>query len=188
MIIDISKELFFILFILAFLCLLILKKQKPNTLKFWIHFTFIVYLICLIDVTQFPIRFYDSETLKELKAGIGDYIVYYQLIPFHSIKNYFVTGVGTELQIIGNVILLIPFVIYLDLMFHDKLSPLKEIGITLICSFVIEMLQFLFNSITGFPSRVVDIDDIILNTFGGIIAVIVIIIIRKLFQKKTGHQ
>lgn len=161
---------------------LIIKKAKKISTKYWVIFTFIVYILCLAKITIFPIYIFDQETLQRAKEGITDYIIYYQLIPFHSIQNYLITN--AYIQIIGNLVLLAPLVVYIEIFFHSRLSYMREILVAFVCSLLIETIQLIINICTEFPSRVADIDDLILNTIGSIVMICIVYFIKKIITKK----
>ena len=182
MIIDLTTTLFLILLFVGSLLALIIKKAKKISTKYWVIFTFIVYILCLAKITIFPIYIFDQETLQRAKEGITDYIIYYQLIPFHSIQNYLITN--AYIQIIGNLVLLAPLVVYIEIFFHSRLSYMREILVAFVCSLLIETIQLIINICTEFPSRVADIDDLILNTIGSIVMICIVYFIKKIITKK----
>ncbi len=70
-------------------------------------------------------------------------------------------------NIIGNLILLIPLGILLPCIFKSVRSFRLVFSIGIVCSFLIEFIQFFLRQIGTF--RTVDIDDLILNTIGVIL-------------------
>jgi len=70
-------------------------------------------------------------------------------------------------NIIGNLILLIPLGILLPCIFRSARSFKSVLAVCLICSFLIELIQFFLRQFGTF--RTVDIDDLILNTMGGML-------------------
>ena len=164
MILDITKELFLVLFVLGLFLFLLLKRYKKNRVRIWVWISLLIYTICLLKITLFPIYIFDKTTLEAMRNGIEEYIVFYQYVPFVSIRNYF--HMGAIIQLIGNLLLLIPAAIYMQIWTHAKISVKKQVLFSLLISIVIELLQLMINSITGFPGRVADIDDVILNTVG----------------------
>ncbi|NMW85362.1 VanZ family protein [Peptoniphilus sp. AGMB00490] len=86
------------------------------------------------------------------------------LVPFRTIKNYIKYSgfLHTMTNIIGNIIIFVPFGILLPEIFPKTRSLLKILGITSVTSFFVEFIQF-------FIGRSVDIDDLILNVLGSAI-------------------
>ncbi len=178
MVIDfhISTFIFLLVTISGFL-FIVQKKMKVTNFRFEFIVMSVFYSLFLIKVTILPIWIFDKDTLKEIHDSTGDFMVYYQIVPFKTIMNYFVNTAWIK-QIGGNLLLLMP--IPLILSFTSKVIRYKRImlfGIML--SFGIEIIQLVINIITQFPIRVADIDDIIINTAGIIIGIGISMSIRK---------
>lgn len=119
-------------------------KKKIDLKKEIIILLSIVYLLSLFNIVTYPINEYRVNN--------------YQI--FHEIKRY---KIGSKLfikNILGNIIIFIPFGMIIKVYFNCKLLSL--IFITIFYSFIIEITQFMIG-------RVFDIDDILLNLFGSII-------------------
>ncbi|WP_419394189.1 VanZ family protein [Cytobacillus praedii] len=112
------------------------------------------------------------------------------IIPFHSTMNYINGSYHPDLDVIlnntlGNILIFVPLGFFLPILFKNFNKLLKVFVSLIIISFSIEALQFILQ-IGQF-----DIDDIILNTIGGVLGYFVIktirgitdSIIRKAFQK-----
>lgn len=86
------------------------------------------------------------------------------LVPFRTIKNYIKYSgfLHTMINIMGNVIIFVPFGILLPEIFSKARNILKILGITFATSFFVEFIQF-------FIGRSVDIDDLMLNVLGSVI-------------------
>ena len=104
------------------------------------------------------------------------------LVPFQTIHNYLI---GDKLarsfavsNILGNIVLFLPLGIYIML-----LNPVKKISIKVcyiaLVSVIVEAIQYLCKV------GVTDIDDVILNTFGGLIGVLICKILYKILKEKT---
>lgn len=109
--------------------------------------------------------------------AIHGYIPYrsFNLIPFDSIDNY-LSGTSQSLALYnvwGNVILFIPLGVYLPLLRKDKRLGTNLLLIAVI-SFTVEIAQWLF----GLGAT--DIDDLILNTLGGLLGIILYKFIARL--------
>ncbi|GFZ33612.1 hypothetical protein CSC2_41380 [Clostridium zeae] len=92
------------------------------------------------------------------------------LIPFNSIMEY-ISGSTDNLRrfafgnVAGNIAIFIPLGIYLPLLKKDK-RILKNLSYIFIASLLVEIIQGLLGI------GVSDVDDIILNSFGGLIGVL----------------
>ncbi len=139
------------------------RKRKYKKI---LLFLFFAYLLALIYVTLFAWNY--GASLGPVGPGGRNY----NLIPFRSIYRiavYSPTIVDPIKILIGNIVLFIPF---------GFLAPIavrflrKSIIVTtilgLLISVAIETSQFLFTY------RVANIDDVILNTFGTLIGVILV--------------
>ena len=86
------------------------------------------------------------------------------LVPFRTIKNYIKYSgfLHTMINIMGNVIIFVPFGILLPEIFSKARNILKILVITFFTSFFVEFIQF-------FIGRSVDIDDLMLNVLGSVI-------------------
>lgn len=181
MIIDITKEIFIASLVISIAILVVLQKKTKFGIKAWVVLSFIVYLICLLKITIFPIVILDTKLISELQNSFGEYFVFYQLKPFYSIQNYFTRE--TFKQLFGNLILLAPFAVYLEVFSKSRWKFLQEaITLTLI-SAGIELLQLIIGLSTGYPNRICDIDDIILNSTGAILTLYLIKRIVSLLRK-----
>ncbi len=181
MILDMTSELFCILFFLSSIIgYIIYSAKKQKQVRYWIIPAFIIYILCLIKVTIFPIFIFDEATLAEIKEGVGEYFRFYQLKPFGSIVNYF--SQGAYIQLLGNIFLLSPFVLFVEVCTKGRKDCWRAILQTSLISLLIELIQLIINYTTGHPSRVADVDDLIINITGIIITVIVLRLVEKIIR------
>ena len=129
---------------------------------------FIIYLFFLIGVTILPIYI----------GGMLEYIQELSLIERCNISvvpfaDYFKDGVFFSViirNLVGNLVLLIPLILY-GCIRNEKLRSLKSSAkIAFLTSLSIELIQLFMNIFGLTYLRAVDVDDLILNTLGGIIA------------------
>ena len=109
-------------------------------------FTFIIYLMCLFYVVTF--QDIDSSQISG-----------YNIIPFKEMLRY---KIGSRLffkNVIGNMLMFIPFGFFTAYILR-KIDFKWVFFITLIVSITIEITQ-------TYIGRVFDIDDVLLNVFGG---------------------
>lgn len=113
----------------------------------------------LYFVSLFGIVFFYGERLSN-----KDYRGYYNLYPLKKIFYYNWENPNRKLmyysEILGNVILFLPFAAAISLIFKD-ISKQNVLIILVLCTIFIESLQF------GLSIGVFDVDDIILNICGG---------------------
>ena len=130
-------------------------KQGKLFLKLVLAIAYIVVLYYLL---------FAAESLGRSGAAGG-----YNLIPFHEIKRY-INNIDTlgivpvAANILGNVILFVPLGYFLPSFFaRERLRPHFTIPICMCISIAVEVSQFMTK--TGS----LDVDDVILNTIGGIL-------------------
>lgn len=119
-------------------------KNKINIRNEIMLILFIVYLLILFSVVTYPVNEYGKNNFKFFKEILR-----------HKI--------GSKLfiqNIIGNILMFIPFGMFLNAYFNIK--RLSLVIITILYSLSIEITQMIIG-------RVFDVDDIILNLMGAII-------------------
>ncbi|WP_054957898.1 VanZ family protein [Paenibacillus dakarensis] len=168
---------------------LISKSTVTNRIEQFISFFLVLYLYVLHSlVTSVYIPYYFTQKY------LGNHFVHVDqinLIPFKTIfSDLFVIAVPvTILQTLGNLLLLSPLAFAL-LSLGVIGKKYKVILVTFLTSLFIEIFQFFVNySVSGYEygyegPHAVDIDDLILNTTGGVIGVLFFMIYKKMFMKK----
>lgn len=126
----------------------IIKNKKPFILyKEIFMLLFLVYILCLFQVVTF-----EDQTI---------YVTGNNLVPFKEIMRY---QIGSRLfikNVIGNIVIFIPYGIFASL--YAKLDkPWQALCLIFFASVTVETTQLLIG-------RVFDIDDILLNCIGGIL-------------------
>lgn len=172
-----DKEVLFILGIPAYIIItgiLIFirkrKKQKIFIFRELLKLGFALYIMALIGVTLFPIEINFGGQPIHYGAGIN-------YMPFKSIAEdvaqighgHFSTGFQIKLlleNVGGNFILLMPLAFMIPIIWRKMNSFKKVVIICFFVSLTIELLQFLECSLNLAIVRIVDIDDLILNTLG----------------------
>ncbi|PUB10642.1 VanZ like protein [Paenisporosarcina sp. OV554] len=170
---------------------LISKSEVKNILNFVILFVFVIYLFVLHSfVTYINIPDYITQEY------IGNPYVNIErinFIPFKTIySNLFgrVVAPVTIMQTVGNLFLLLPLAFAL-LSLKIINNKYKAIIVIFLTTVFIEMFQLLDNFIaSGYKyseggQRAIDIDDILLNTLGGLIGIVLFFIYKKLFLCKV---
>ena len=185
MIIDLTPELFCILFFVFSIGGWFLHAYNNRIrIRYWLIPAFVAYLLLLISVTIVPIYIFDAATLERIRNDAGSYFVFYQIVPFKSIMTYF--RESAIIQLIGNLVLLAPMVFFMEVFTKGRRSAKAMCAWVFLVSFSIELVQLIINYATGHPSRVADVDDLIVNTVGGIICLVVLRILEKAIRQKQG--
>lgn len=122
-------------------------------------------LIMLLIIYLFSLHY--ILTFKSMKYSNN-------FLPFSEIFRYSLNSKLFYKNVVGNLVIFIPFGIYIS--YYLKIKKTLTITIfSAISSLVIEIIQSLIG-------RVFDIDDIILNTLGGIIGLIILKITFKIID------
>lgn len=178
---DIHPPVFLILFSLILIInsfIVKVVKKKSFILKDFIFSSmFIFYILSVIKLTIFP--------FKVLNEGydLSKYsYLYYQLEPFHTIKR--ALELGNIIQISGNLLLLFPLTIVWQLKKQKSISFFKATLIIIYTSASIELIQYFINILAKVPNGVADIDDLILNTVGGLLGYFVFEMLKKISVMK----
>jgi glycopeptide antibiotics resistance protein len=135
---------------------LIKNHKKIILYKELYSLIFILYILCLFEVVTF----------QDVNYGTSNFI------PFKEIFRY---DFGTRLfvkNIVGNILLFLPFGYFVS-EFLKNTKVWLTMAITILVSTTIEFVQL-------YIGRTFDIDDIILNTVGGILGYLLYSILRKL--------
>lgn len=124
-------------------------KNKINIQSEISLILFMSYLLVLFSVVTYPINEYNKNNFNL----------------FEEIKRYKIGSSLFMYNIVGNIIMFIPFGMFVNNYFHMRKITL--IIITIIYSLLIEIIQLIVG-------RVFDIDDIVLNLIGSIIGFYVV--------------
>ena len=138
---------------------LIKNKQPFCFYKELFMLLFVIYVMCLFEIV----------TIQDHNYGLSNYI------PFKEIFRYEIGGRLFVKNIIGNILLFLPYGYFAsDYLKNKKILP--TCILTMIVSLTIELVQLNIG-------RTFDIDDVILNTLGGILGCFLYRLIEKLKVK-----
>lgn len=151
------------------------KAHKKNyIINFLFYSTIILYLALLFGVIIF--KTLDSP----MDLITGNYIPYRNLNLDPYIWDIYMSDSLNKINIIGNVILFIPLTILYRAFGNSNLKKFfKSILIAFILSVFFEAFQFVFEI------GITDVNDIILNTLGGIIGTIIYSLISLFLSKEN---
>ena len=138
---------------------LITKKEKFVLYKELTYLLFLVYLLSLFYIVTFQDDNYGTSNL----------------IPFKEIFRYDITSKLFIKNILGNILLFMPFGLFVTA-YLDTEKAFPAFILTFISSLSVEIVQ----KVIG---RVFDVDDIILNVLGGTIGALIFIVLDKLRDK-----
>lgn len=135
---------------------------------------FIVYMVVLIYFVLFAEMWGRGEISEDYN---------YNLVPFREIMR-FLTNMDTlgwrvvMINILGNIAAFVPFGLFLPVVTNLRLNMLSVAVLTFDLSLTIELMQ-LITKVGSF-----DVDDLILNTVGGIIGYVICYFWDKLGRKQ----
>lgn len=146
---------------------------------YWIcRGAFLVYVIILVYLLFFCDRYGRTVQFETIK---------YNLIPFQEIKRYIMNWECFTLEqfianIAGNICLFIP---YGALLFVWKGKPVTFLEVTLssfLLSLAIELIQLVARV------GVCDVDDMVMNTVGGMLGFFVYLIVRTISRRRKRNH
>ncbi len=170
------------------------KMERPTELLAIAGYAvFALYLFLVVKVLLFKFGSLDSSLLLEQwkiiwtdPSVIVERLRYRSnLVPFHEIENYIQAiqknnrSWHSVVNLVGNVIAFMPLGFLLPLLFPKKAGSLSRvILLSLMLSLGVELTQLVMNVGTF------DVDDLLLNTAGGIIGYVVYLFIWLLQKKR----
>ena len=161
---DVWPMLIIILVIIVSLRLtyLITKHKKFQLHKEIIYLLAIIYLLCLFHVVTFQDSNYGTSNFT----------------PFKEIFRYDIGSHKFMRNVMGNIILFIPYGFLASYLLNNKKFSVITI-LTVIASLTIETVQY-------YIGRVFDIDDIILNSLGAIIGFLIYVALNAIKKYLPG--
>ncbi|MGW9124521.1 VanZ family protein [Paenibacillus chitinolyticus] len=196
--IFVAAIFFVVLTFALFIPWLIYTYRKYNFLPFsttLISFSFIFYFLAALFLVLLPLPEI-RNTCSLQKPGTQ----HYSLMPFQFIVDTFGNS-GIVLsqpatyrllfnqpsfyQAFFNFLLLLPFGVYLRYFFQDKKYWKKALGITFLLTLFYEVTQVTgIYGIYNCPYRIFDVDDLLLNTTGGVLGFFIAPAVLALFPSK----
>ena len=170
----------FIVFAFGFMCVFLSCSKIPDDVKakrkMWISFVvfLVLYTFILLDFTLIDdtigrdtsnVFWLESHQLKEYVKSNTNFV------PFKTVKLFIAAYRSEALSVsaiventVGNFLVMMPFALFVPCVFKRINSKLKFFVFCFITVILIELMQFVF--LTGST----DIDDLILNVTGGMVA------------------
>lgn len=144
-----------------------LKAGKERDIV-WV--LFVMFMVALVSQTILPD--FSEISLESIKLGLERV----NLIPFKEIRIAFsLKGSFFLVNFIGNIVMFLPIAFFVGLL-YNKPSFLKCVLITTGFSVLVELCQLP-------QDRGTDIDDVILNTLGGIVGYLLYLLVDRIFPK-----
>lgn len=152
-----------------------LVRHQASPLRFVLVWAFYLYAYAVVTITLFPISWFSGNSPIHQHPFGEQYML--TLNPINWLNN-------SKLQIIGNVLLLVPLTLMGGLLFPKLRTLLRAITVAFSVSFVIELSQLVMNYFY-LGNRVFDTGDLILNTTGGLIGYVLLVLLMKIFPKEV---
>lgn len=151
------------------------EKQK-RALRICSRIIFGVYLVLLIYLLFFA---------ESMGRTFVERTYHYNLVPFKEIRRFWVyrESLGTMavmLNLLGNIAAFVPYGLILPIMNRKNRSFWLMTLWTFEFSLLVEVLQ-LVSKVGSF-----DVDDLLLNTLGGILGYLLFLILDKIRRKRDG--
>ena len=151
---------------------IIIKRSRFYFLKELLYYSFFLYSVCIFSQTILPSR----EFLLGYESAVGRS----NFTPFETIQFY-VNRLGGPMHtvavynLVGNVVLFVPFGIYIPMIWHKLQLLWKMLIVSFIIPLFIETTQY-------FIGRSIDVDDVILNTIAILIGFSIFKIGKRVLQ------
>ncbi|WP_461202424.1 VanZ family protein [Anoxybacillus sp. TBDG-1] len=126
-------------------------KFRKEHIRFFFLSSFFLYVCLLIKYTQFPITLFLGDSFEQ---NIDEII---NVVPFINLDR-------SPINYILNIFMTVPFGFIFP--FIKKVNSKEKILWSILVPIVIEGLQLLQFILTSYSERIVDINDILMNTFG----------------------
>jgi glycopeptide antibiotics resistance protein len=165
--------------ITVIVALIINIKRKTGDARtlFWI--VLIIYIFALIELFFFPIPCYPSEfaAAREVSHPRLNYIPFVNILgapAFLIVRN-----------LLGNILVFVPLGFFVPYMVKGKEKIGKSVLVVFLSAIFVELLQFIGSFlIFQMAWKIVDIDDIIMNTIGGLMGIVCYLLFRKVRAKR----
>lgn len=109
--------------------------------------------------------------------GLGQQIYRYNLVPFKEIERFWTyrreLGIRSFYNLAGNVFIFMPAGFFVPILWKNKKGFLFTVCVSFEMSLLMETLQLLFR-VGSF-----DVDDLILNTLGGMLGYVILTLVKK---------
>ena len=159
--------LLIIIFLVAYFLYLKNMSRKQRMLKTGL----LLSIWCIIEITQFPMAI-NNTAWEHIRTAHN---FKYNLEAFDAILIAFKGGYRLSIaEILVNVLMFIPFGVSVTLLsYKGKYAFLKVFSYSLLLSICVELIQ-LVTLYYSLNVRIFDINDILLNTLGGVLGYIIV--------------
>ncbi|MGL6197367.1 MAG: VanZ family protein [Lachnospiraceae bacterium] len=154
-----------------------MKRFHSRIFNMLLLVSVVVYILFLLKLLLF--KYYSPIDILT-----SNYEAYrsFNLIPFGGIYDYLIKHVTSSnlavTNVLGNIVIFIPMGVLLRL-YSSKDEILRPVAVVFVTSVTVEVIQY----ILGIGAS--DIDDVILNTFGGFLGVLLYMLLLKILRNRS---
>jgi len=174
------------IFLFIYITVDFIRMKTRNLFRRVIIYSFLFYILNVAQLTTggiiFPVQ-HDLQPTVQLVPFyfIGDWFNLYQ---YNGFDWFFWNSVKLSFY---NLIMLVPLGVYISLLFHIKKFS-KALWAVFLGSLIIEVLQLLLGYVGIVEGREFDVDDLLLNTLGGVGGYIITEVVKKKLMKLSKKQ
>lgn len=174
---DINGGILLPIFLIIFLVPIVRQAYKKDLQwkKDIIWGCFLLYLLLLLTITIFPIYIFGINS-PIYKIGFGKQV--FINLNIMALKEYL------PIQLLGNMLLLAPFSLFMALYAKKFTKWLPNFLSLFLISLTIETIQLILNYFY-LGDRVFDINDLLLNSIGGLLGLATYKILSKFFESEV---
>jgi glycopeptide antibiotics resistance protein len=165
--------------VIVVILLAIQFRRSSSLLTILCQAVFSIYILKVLDLTFFPLQLNGPYVDNMRSVPIRSFI---NLIPFY-IGEQHIFDERNFIQFVQNILLTIPFGFGILLVSH--LRPKDFLWLPLAIGFGIEAAQLTISLILGYPYRVIDINDTLLNAVGVLVGYALFRILAWAFVRMT---
>lgn len=153
-----------------------MKKRKIirrlSRIFFIIYMALLVYFLLLSD------GFGRMEGYREYRCNL---VPFREIIRFVKYRDY-IDFISVVINLLGNVVAFMPFGALIRWVLDRKVRWFQAVGYTFLFSLCVELLQLVARV------GVFDVDDLLLNTLGGLLGFFIYYILLLINRRSEGHD
>ncbi|EKF51791.1 VanZ family protein [Lactococcus garvieae] len=195
--IQIGVLLFFIFFLISLIPYMIVQYRKYGLVhpwRFFVSFSFVLYIVCAYAMTIFPLP--DVAQVAQMTGPKQNLVPFEFVRQFIAYNPFVLSDKSTWLaalkspsfiQPFFNLLLTLPFGIYLRYLFKKNFSQTLVWSFLLTLSFELLQRSALFGLYPR-PYRLFDVDDLMINTVGSLIGFGIACLLVKILPDLDAQQ
>jgi len=147
------------------------REDKYSDFKRFFRLSSIIFGLFYVTILLYAL-FFKAINIRAATNGVN-------LVPFSTIMSY-ITGIANGnsgvalMNLLANIFLFIPLGFYVEVLLRERKMKFKMLLIILI-PIIVELIQYIFSL------GIADVDDVILNSIGGLLGILVFMVVEKLY-------